>query len=177
MAEAVEVCCWQCSEYNTNFKHVLNIIIELKKKKISANFKNIIDRIHVGDENNSISEENLGKLLKYACEKNYVCQHTYKNNVSYRVNGKELNGECDICAKVPDKISDILAVEIKSTNDEKIISLAEEIKNKDKIINILIPKLTATINENMKHIQINILNPVSQQIMTPRNNNSPLIIC
>ena len=99
MAEAVEVCCWQCSEYHMNFPHVLNIIVELKKKKISANFNNILSRITAEDEINDIQDENLERLLQYACEYNYISKSNYKKNVSYRVNGN-VAGECDICTNI-----------------------------------------------------------------------------
>ena len=166
MAEAVYICYWQCSEYKTNFIHVLNIIIELKRKKISANFTNILHRLNAGDEINSISEEDLGKLLKFACDQNYICKYTYKNNVSYRVKEKDLDGECDICLNIllpysetTELINGINAKdsttgetntlnEALKTYDKKINLLTAEIENKDIIINILISKLTDAINEN-----------------------------
>ena len=45
-----EVICWQCSEHHINFTYVLNVIAELKKKKISANLKNIEERLNAGED-------------------------------------------------------------------------------------------------------------------------------
>ena len=57
--EAVKVCCWECSEHNVNFSYILNAIADIKKKKISANFKNIFDKLNCGEELNKVSEETL----------------------------------------------------------------------------------------------------------------------
>ena len=56
MADAVYVCCWQCSEYNPIFTYVLNVINELRRKKISTNFTNILDRINIDKETKVRSE-------------------------------------------------------------------------------------------------------------------------
>ena len=59
-----EIICWQCSEHNLNFPYVLNTINELKKKRISTNFKNIEDKINE-DEDFNISSECIEALLGY----------------------------------------------------------------------------------------------------------------
>ena len=97
MAEAVYICCWQCSEYKLKFIPILNIITELKRKKISTNYSNILHRSNVGEEKESISGGELGNILTFVCDQSYLCKYKYKNNVSYRVNEKDLDSVCDIC--------------------------------------------------------------------------------
>ena len=92
-----EVNCWRCSKHYNNFTYVLNIIIELKKKKISSSFQNILERLNVGDEANFITESLLREILEYASLSHYVCTSTYKNNISYRINDKEIDVECASC--------------------------------------------------------------------------------
>ena len=93
---SVDVSCWQCSEHTINFPYVLNAIIDLKKKKISANSKNILDKLNVGDELNEITADLLQEILDFACENKYVSSYTYNGNISYRVNEKPFNESCNI---------------------------------------------------------------------------------
>ena len=75
--EAVEICCWGCSEYNVNFSYILNAIADLKKRKIKANFQNIVDKLNSGDDLNKVSEESLQEIIDYACETKYLSTYTY----------------------------------------------------------------------------------------------------
>ena len=89
-----EISCWQCSEHFNNFTYVLNIIIELKKKKISSSLENILDRLNVGEEPVFVSKSVLEDILAYALKSQYVCTSTYKNNISYRINDKDIGFQC-----------------------------------------------------------------------------------
>ena len=119
-------------------------------KLISGNHPNILYKLNAGDEKESISEDELGNPLTFACDQNYLCKYTYKNNVSYRINEKDLYSVCDICSNALSPYSIIETEETKCTNetlkthDAKINLFTVE------IINILISKLTETINENCK---------------------------
>ena len=66
----------------------------IKKKKISANFKNILDRLNTGEDLNEITYDQLSEILLYAAEIKYVSTHSYNGNLSYRVNDRELDDEC-----------------------------------------------------------------------------------
>ena len=141
MVFAVDVSCWQCSEYHSNFPHILNIIIELKKKKISANLDNILDRIKVGDEINNISEESLRKFFK--CEQNYVSKYTYRYNVPCRVIANKLERECDICGNAlapfpPENINLASRSNLPATETEKSENLENGTSLYDEKINSLI---------------------------------------
>lgn len=94
-----EISCWQCSEHCNKFSYVLNIIIELKKKKISSSFENILDRLNVGEEPVFIAKSLLEDILAYALKSLYLCTSTYKNNVSYRINDKEIDFQCINCGE------------------------------------------------------------------------------
>ena len=200
MSESDGKSCWQCYEHNVNFSYVLNIINELKKKKISSNIDNILDRLNVGDELNHITIEHLQEILDYACDAKYVSTHSYNKDISYCVNESELMDECSVCGDklcpyisenfpakttvefVERHVFESLALEVKSLRaeflmeleninseynanneenlsnqlkearenltdfDEKVKNLSTEIINKDKIIDILIAKLSDIIN-------------------------------
>ena len=114
---AEEVCCWQCSEYCVNIPYVLNAIIDLKKKKISSSFKNILDKLNAGDELNEITEELLTEILNFACNNKYVSTATYNNNTSYRVSNKHLGNSCNNCGET---LSSFSPGEIRSKQISRI---------------------------------------------------------
>ena len=120
-----------------NFSYILNIINELKKKKISANVKNILSRLNVGDEINEITMDILNNIILYALENEYVCKSTYNNNISYRVNEKPLNGECEICGEglSPYSCEDLTAKKAKYVDYETFETTIEEIKDLKKKLN------------------------------------------
>ena len=91
--------CWQCYKHNVSFAYVLNIINDLKRKKISSNNNNILDRMNAGEEHNHLSNDDLREILDYASKATYVSSHTYNDNVSYRINDKQIDGECSKCGE------------------------------------------------------------------------------
>ena len=123
-----DVSCWQCSEHFSNFTYVLIIIIELKKKKISSSVQNILDRLNVGEESNFITKSLLDDILDYASRSQYICTSTYKYNISYRINDKEINFECVNCGENLTPYTEILSNRSTEYVDrETFESLAREI--------------------------------------------------
>ena len=98
MNEQDERVCWKCYDGNSHLVVILDIINELKKKKISSNFNNLLERINVGDEVPEISEDLLKEVLNFAEENGFIISHTYKGNISYKVNDK-LKGEYCSCGE------------------------------------------------------------------------------
>ena len=166
--------CWQCYKDNVSFAYVLNIISDLKRKKISSNNNNILDRMNAGEEHNHLSNDDLREILDYASKAKYVSSHTYNDNVSCRINDKQIDGECSKCGEklcnfTPEtfpgkkevdyvdrhvfeslaKEVNILRTDIYEVSNKfntNIKSLLSEISNKDKIINILITRLSYYVN-------------------------------
>jgi hypothetical protein len=104
----------------------------LKKKKISSNFDNILDRFNVNDDYNNITKEQLEEILTYACNSKYVSKANYNNKVSYRVNvnDKEIEGSCKLCNEnlIPYKSEDFIANKlVEYITRETFESLAHEI--------------------------------------------------
>ena len=97
--EVPERVCWDCYCEDSNFAIILEIIAELKKKGISSSFKNILERLHVGQEIPEISEEILGDVLDFAEKNNYIDIKTYKGNTSYKVSDNYLQGDCVTCSE------------------------------------------------------------------------------
>ena len=141
-----EACCWQCSEHNVFFVYILNVINDLKKKKISSNFENILDRFNVNDEYNNITKEQLEEILSYACKSKYVSTANYNTKLSYRVNDKDIEGACNICGEklLPYKTEDFPANKIvESITRDTFESLAYEIYD----LKSKVHGLTLNINE------------------------------
>ena len=101
MANGVpEKVCWSCFCEDAHYAIIIEIIAELKKKKISSSFKNILERLHVGNEIPDISEELLGDVLDFAEKNDYVDIKTYKGNISYKVSDNYWQGECVTCGEL-----------------------------------------------------------------------------
>ena len=54
--------CWQCYKHNISFS-VVNVIDDLKRKKISSNFNNILDRMNAGEEQALLTKDDLREIL------------------------------------------------------------------------------------------------------------------
>ena len=92
--------CWTCYGENSNLVVILDIINDLKKKKISANKKNILARINAEEEVwINIDERLLTEALEFAEENDYITSHTSRNNVSYRVTENAFEGDCVSCGE------------------------------------------------------------------------------
>ena len=76
----------------------MDAVADLKKKRISSSFKNILDRLNSSDELEKIIEETLTDILVYSCETEYLGKSTYNSNISYRINDK-VSGSCDLCGE------------------------------------------------------------------------------
>ena len=99
MNEEIEKVCWHCYSDNAHFAIILEIINELKRKKISSSFKNILERLHVGSEIPEISEDQLKEVLNFAEKNNYIDHKSYKGNISYKLNDNYQLGECITCGE------------------------------------------------------------------------------
>ena len=95
--EVPEKVCWSCYCEDAHYAIIIEIIAELKKKKISSSFKNILERLHFGNEKPEISEELLGDVLDFAEKNDYVVIKTYKRNISYKVSENYWQGDCVTC--------------------------------------------------------------------------------
>ena len=131
MSTSGKICFWQCSEYNVNFSYILNAIKALKKRKISANFTNLLDKLNAGDELTAITEDLLKEILDYSFENKCISTHTYNANISYRINEKDIVGECNQCGEkleldVPEKYPAQETVQLVDRNTFE--SLAEEVQ-------------------------------------------------
>ena len=91
--------CWKCYGENDHLIVIFNVINELKKKKISSTFTNILDRINVGDEALEIAGDELQEILTFAERNSYISSKTYRNNISYKVNDNYLRGDCAVCGE------------------------------------------------------------------------------
>ena len=94
------------------------------RKKLSANFKNILDRLNAGDELNEITYNQLSEILLYALEIKYVSTRSY--------NDRELGDGCRLCGE---KLVPYLTKKSPSkrmgeyVNFQTFESLAEEVSN------------------------------------------------
>ena len=91
--------CWQCYKHNISFSFVLNVIGDLKRKKISSNFNHILDRMNAGEEQAPFTKDDLREILDYAVKAKCVSSSTYNDNISYRINDKQIDGECKNCGE------------------------------------------------------------------------------
>ena len=115
--EFPERVCWDCYCEDSNFAIILQIIAELKKKRISSSFKNILERLHVGKEIPEISEELLGDVLDFAEKNNYIDIRTYKGNIYYKVSDNYLQGDCITCSEtIEDSLTAPPAIKDKNQN-------------------------------------------------------------
>ena len=108
--------CWKCYGENDHLVSIFNVINELKKKKISSTFKNISDRINVGDEALEITENELLEILTFAERNSYVDSKTYRNNISYKVNDKYSGGDCAVCGE---EIKGGLVASLRESNNQE----------------------------------------------------------
>ena len=170
-----DICCWQCTEYCINFTHILNIIIELKKKKISSSFDNIFERINAGDEIVTITEDELTEILQYACDRKYVNTHKYNSKLSYRVNEKLSEEVCNFCGEI------LVPYTYESTPAERVIDFIEmhtfnvlvnEVKAlKDTVNNSILPML---VSNSPKKLDQNAMEEKEQIILRLTEENKKL---
>ena len=97
--EEQEKICWECLDENSRFSIILEIITELRRKKIASSFKNIFERLEVGKEIPEITEELLTEALEFAERNNYILSKSYRKILSYKVSENYLEGECVTCGE------------------------------------------------------------------------------
>ena len=98
------------------------------RKKISSSFQNILERLNVGDESNVITEDLLEEIVAYATKCQYICTSSYKNNISYRINEKDIEFECIVCGeKLSPYTENFLKRTVEYVDRETFESLANEI--------------------------------------------------
>ena len=69
------------------------------ERKLAPTPTIFFDRMNAGEEHAPLTKDVLREILDYAVNAKYVSNSTYNDNISYRINDKQIDGECTICGE------------------------------------------------------------------------------
>ena len=118
MDDEHEKICWLCFGDNSHYVVILDIINDLKSKKIKTSFDIIHERLKVGLEIAAITEETLQEVLLFAEKSNYISTKSYKKSISYKVNDDYMDGECAACGSLIADSMKIIFADIETAKED-----------------------------------------------------------
>ena len=149
MVDQLEKICWHCYGDNSHYVVTLEVINDLKRKKIKSSFDNINERLNVGNEIAAITEETLHEVLDFAEKNNYISAKSYRKSISYKVNDDYMDGECAACGSLIADSMKILYADLETAKEDVDDSLDNDYFD---IFQLLVEDVTS-LKESLNQIK------------------------